>query len=67
MLPEGFPMTTVFAYGGKVHDKITGKIINNFKMAPGATFEAVRGIPINVQWINNLNEPNKLPVDPTLH
>lgn len=67
ILPNGFPMTTVFAYGGKARDKITGKIINNFKMAPGATFEAVRGIPINVQWINNLNGPNKLPVDPTLH
>lgn len=67
ILPEGFPMTTVFAYGGKARDKITGKVINNFKMAPGATFEAVRGIPINVQWINNLNGPNKLPVDPTLH
>ena len=38
-----------------------------FPNAPGATFEAVRGIPINVQWVNNLTGPNLLPVDPTLH
>lgn len=67
ILPEGFPMTIVFGYGSRVFNKVTGKIINNFKSAPGATFEAVRGITMNVQWINDLNGYNRLPVDPTLH
>lgn len=67
ILPEGFPKTVVFGYGGRVFDEVSGKKINDFKAAPGATFEAVRGVTVNVQWINNLNSPNVLPVDPTLH
>jgi len=66
VLPPGFPMTTVWGYGGMIKDPATGQHIP-FRNSPGATFEAVRGIPVNVQWINNLTGPHLLPVDPTLH
>ena len=58
ILPNNFPMTTVWGYGGTVLDRFTCTRIYKFRNAPGATFEAVRGIPINVQWINNLTGPN---------
>ncbi|MDR3540462.1 MAG: multicopper oxidase [Desulfosporosinus sp.] len=67
LLPTGFPATTVYGYEGKVRDPETGEIIPDFRSTPGPTFEAIRHIPINVQWINNLNEPNPLAVDPTIH
>lgn len=67
ILPEGFPETTVWGYGSKVRDPQTGEIIRDFRSTPGPTFESVRHIPINVQWINNLTEPYSLAVDPTIH
>ncbi|WP_206099698.1 multicopper oxidase domain-containing protein [Longirhabdus pacifica] len=38
-----------------------------FQSSPGPSFEAIRGIPVNVQWINNITVPHPFPVDPTLH
>jgi spore coat protein A, manganese oxidase len=67
ILPEGFPETTVWGYGGKVKDKETGQIIADFQSSPGPTFEARRHIPIHVQWINNLTGSHPLAVDPTIH
>jgi len=67
ILPEGFPGTTVWGYGGKVRIPETDEIIPDFRSTPGPTFEAKRHIPINVKWINNLTEANPLAVDPTLH
>lgn len=67
ILPAGFPETTVWGYGGKVRIPETDEIIPDFRFTPGATFEAERNIPINVQWINNLVEPHPLAVDPTIH
>lgn len=67
VLPEGFPETTVYGYESKVRDPKTGDIIPDFKSAPGPTFEAVRHIPIKVQWVNNLTSPQLLAVDPTIH
>ncbi|WP_231687848.1 multicopper oxidase [Bacillus sp. FJAT-27251] len=66
VLPEGFPKTTVWGYGGKVKDPLTGKRVF-FQNYPGPTFEAVRGLPVHVEWINNLKGPHLFPVDPTLH
>ncbi len=66
ILPPGFPMTTVWGYGGLVRNPVTGLPVY-FRNAPGATFEAIRGIPINVQWVNNLTGPHMFAVDPTLH
>jgi len=67
ILPEGFPETTVWGYGSKVRNPETGEIIPDYRSAPGPTFEAIRHIPGNVQWINNLTEPYSLAVDPTIH
>jgi len=67
ILPVGFPETTVWGYGGKVRDPETGNIIDNFRSTPGPTFEAIRHIPINVQWVNNLTGSYPLAVDPTIH
>lgn len=67
LLPPGFPETTVWGYSGKVRDPETGEIIPDFKFTPGPSFEAVRHIPINVQWVNNLTESYPLAVDPTIH
>ncbi len=66
ILPSSLPPTNVWGYGGTVKDPVTGLPVA-FKNAPGATFEAKRGIPINVQWVNDLNVTHPLPVDPTLH
>lgn len=67
LLPAGFPKTEVWGYEGNVVDPCSGETIENFKSTPGATFEAIRNIPVNVQWINKLKTPHSLPVDPTLH
>lgn len=66
ILPKKFPKTTVWGYEGKVEDTGTGKSYYSYS-APGPTFKAIRGIPVNVQWVNNITEPNHFPVDPTLH
>ncbi len=67
ILPVGFPETTVWGYGGKARDPQTGILIDNFRSTPGPTFKAVRHIPINVQWVNNLTGSYPLAVDPTIH
>lgn len=66
ILPKKFPKTTVWGYEGKVKYPCSDESYY-FHSSPGATFKAVRGIPINVQWINNITEPNLFAVDPTLH
>lgn len=66
ILPCEFPMTTVWGYEGNIEESSTGEVAC-FRSSPGATFEAKRDIPVNVQWINNITKPNMLPVDPTLH
>lgn len=65
ILPPGFGPTKVIGYGGMIRNPTQGRA-NYFRSAPGPTFEGIRGIPIHVQWINNLNKPLFLPVDPTL-
>jgi spore coat protein A len=65
ILPAGFGTTKVFGYGGVIQDPHTGRAVY-YRSAPGPTFEAVRGIPVHVQWINNITGPHFLPVDPTL-
>lgn len=66
ILPPIFPMTTVWGYESNVEDPCTGEI-HCCRSSPGPTFKAVRGIPSNVQWINNITEPNPFAVDPTIH
>lgn len=66
ILPAPLPQTLVWGYGGMVKDPGTGKQVY-FRNAPGATFEAVKGIPVNVKWINKITGPQRYAVDPTLH
>lgn len=66
ILPPEFPMTTVWGYQGIIENLYTGET-NCFQSTPGATFEAVKGVPVNVQWVNNITEPNLFAVDPTIH
>jgi FtsP/CotA-like multicopper oxidase with cupredoxin domain len=63
MLPEGFPETTVWGYGGNVMDEETRQF-RYAKSAPGPTFEAVRNMPVRVKWINMLNGPHLMAADP---
>lgn len=66
ILPPMFDKTTVWGYEGTITDPNTGEPVC-FRNSPGATFEAVRDIPVNVQWVNNLTESHLFGVDPTLH
>ncbi len=66
MLPPGFPMTTVHAYGGQV--KIPGSSQTQFlRTVPGPVFDNTRGIPSLVRWRNEIFGPHFMPIDPTLH
>lgn len=67
ILPYRFPRTTVWGYSGAIMNPFNCRKLHIFSNSPGSTFEATRGIPINVQWVNNLRGPHLLPVDPTLH
>lgn len=66
ILPEGFPKTDVWGYGGLVKNPVSGRM-KYLRSSPGATFEAVRGIPVKVKWINRLKGKHLFAVDPTLH
>ena len=65
MLPNGFPCTTIFAYG-------SGDDMSNYTF-PSATIEAKYNEPISVTWVNELVDENNnyLPhlfaIDQTLH
>lgn len=66
ILPPGLPQTKVWGYGGLVIDEMTGKTKYS-RSTPGATFEAIRGVPVKVKWINRLKGKHLFAVDPTLH
>ncbi|HWQ80424.1 MAG TPA: multicopper oxidase [Anaerovoracaceae bacterium] len=66
ILPEGFPKTTVLGYGGLVRDAETGEVRYR-QSSPGGTIEALRGVPVMVNWRNILNGRHPFAVDPTLH
>jgi spore coat protein A len=68
ILPDSMGLlTNVWGYGGMAKDAVTGESLGYVQIAPGPSFEAVRGIPIKVKWINNITSPYMLPVDPTIH
>ncbi|MFX1325652.1 MAG: multicopper oxidase family protein [Promethearchaeota archaeon] len=67
ILPPSFPMTPVWGYGGNVRDPITGNYLGYVRNQPGPTFEAIRDIPINVKYKNEITSAHMFPVDPTLH
>lgn len=66
ILSPGLPQTKVWGYGGLIKDEKTGKAKYS-RSAPGATFEAIRDVPVKVKWINKLKGKHLFAVDPTLH
>jgi FtsP/CotA-like multicopper oxidase with cupredoxin domain len=70
--PTGFGETKVWGYGGFAEDPVTGENLGYIESTPGPTFEAIRGIPTQVEWVNDLVDasgkplPEMFPVDPTL-
>jgi spore coat protein A len=67
VLPLPYPKTSVWGYGGNAKDAITGKYLGYVLNSPGPSFEATRGIPTVVKWVNNIDKGYMFPVDPTLH
>ena len=74
ILPTGTPLavgadgkTLVWGYGGNCYDAVTGANIGYFANSPSASFIATTGIPSQVKWVNNIDVPQFLPVDPTLN
>jgi FtsP/CotA-like multicopper oxidase with cupredoxin domain len=71
--PTGFGPTKIWGYGGEAKDAITGRDLGMMRTVPGPMFEAIRGIPIQVKWINDLVDAggnplqHMFPVDPTIH
>ena len=65
--PTGFGTTLVWGYGGEARDTVTSKKLGFFQNSPGATFEATRGVPIRVTYVNNIDSNHMFAVDPTLH
>jgi len=66
ILPEGFPKTQVYAYGGIVYSPCSKK--GEYKATvPGPTFIAYTDEKITVKWNNKIENPHIFPVDPTLH
>jgi len=67
VLPPGFAATKVWGYGGNVV-QIPGTTTSGyFRYSPGPTFEATRGVPVQVTWQNKITTTNMFAVDPTLH
>ncbi len=66
ILPSPLPATPIWGYRGKVYSASDPDGVYSVS-APGATFEAVRGVPIQVKWTNNIDGEHMFPVDPTLH
>jgi spore coat protein A len=66
VLPAGFPATTVLGYQGSAHPK-GSTTSSTITVTPGATFENTIGIPSSVHWVDNIQQPAFLEVDPTFH
>jgi len=71
--PTGYGPSKVWGYGGEARDAVTGQNLGFVRTAPGPTFETMRGIPVQVKWVNNLVDDTgnpiqyHYPVDPTIH
>ena len=61
-----FPKTQIWGYAGIVYSVSNPDGMYSVS-APAASFEATRGVPSFVTWVNNIDNPNMFPVDPTLH
>jgi spore coat protein A len=66
VLPPGLPKTVVLGYSGQAHPK-GSTTSSTITVTPGATFENTVGIPTQLHWVDNIQQPAFLEVDPTLH
>jgi spore coat protein A len=66
MLPQGFPSTHVWGYGGMVYDPLTGQQLGFVEHSPGPTFETTTNVPVQVTWVNQITGPSMFAVDPTI-
>ena len=66
MLPAPLPATTVLGYSGSAHPKGSTSS-STISVTPGAVFENIVGIPTQMHWVDNIQQPAFLQVDPTLH
>lgn len=65
MLPDDYPKTTVYAYGGIVYSNDdTEEYVSS---TPGPSFVVEKNEAISVEWRNKIDDEHILPVDPTLH
>jgi len=67
LLPLPLPQTTVWGYGGKAKDAVIGAYLGFVANSPAPSFEAIRGVPVRVTWINNISTPHLFAVDPSIH
>lgn len=56
----------VLGYSGQAHPK-GSSTSSTITVTPGAVFENVVGIPTQMHWVDNIEQPAFLEVDPTLH
>jgi spore coat protein A, manganese oxidase len=69
----GFGETTVWGFAAEAKNAITGEPMGMVQCSPGGTFEAIQGVPVQVNWTNNLVDSNGnllthlFKVDPTLN
>ena len=54
MLPEGFPPTEVYAYGGEVYDFVTKQSLGVVYQSPGPLFVLPKNVPARTTWENGL-------------
>ena len=68
----GDGLTNVWGYQGDAIAKgatlgvADGTDLPDFVFSPSSTFEAVKNVPITVNWVNQINVPQPFAVDPTL-
>lgn len=67
ILPAPLPETPIWCYAGEAMDAVSGEPLGYVKSSPAASFEATKGIPINVEWINSISGSEMFAVDPTIH
>ena len=67
LLPAPLPKTHIWAYGGYAKDSVSEQELGFVANSPAPSFESVRGIPVNVEWVNNIDSMHMFAVDPTLH
>jgi spore coat protein A, manganese oxidase len=71
--PTGFGATTVWGYGGLSMNPATGQYLGYVRSTPGPSFEAIRNVPVQVKWVNDLVDGQGNPlsslfaVDPSIH